>query len=221
VDEIERTDSAIEVATGRKPVGFRGPGYSWCPELLNVLEEHGHGFDASTLPTYLGPLARMYYFWSAKLTREERELRGSLFGKLSDGLRPVKPYYWRLHNGRHLLEIPVTTIPIIKAPFHFSYLVYLGKLSEHLMMAYLHVALAVCRMTGTEPSFLLHPLDIIGGDQIPELKFFPGMDMPSARKTELLEKVLRTLGRKYQLVPMGLHAEQIKRRASIPVRALA
>ena len=42
-----------------------------------------------------------------------------------------------------------------------------------------------CRVTGTEPSFLLHPLDVIGGDQVPELDFFPGMDVPSERKTAL------------------------------------
>ena len=221
VEEIERTDRAIESATGRRPVGFRGPGYSWCPELLSVLEERGHGFDASTLPTYLGPLARMYYFWTAKLTPEEREQRKSLYGKLSDGLRPVKPYYWQLKDGKHLLEIPVTTMPIFKAPFHFSYLLYLAKFSESLMMAYLHTALGICRLTGTEPSFLLHPLDVIGGDQIPDLKFFPGMDVSSARKTELFEKVLITLGRSYQLVPMGVHADHIKQRVSLPVRAAA
>jgi hypothetical protein len=209
--EIRKTDEAIEAACGSKPVGFRGPGFSWCPELLSVLEERGHGFDASTLPTYLGPLARAYYFWTAKLTPEEREKRKELFGKFSDGLRPVKPYYWDLPNGRRLLEIPVTTTPLFKTPFHFSYLVYLAKFSEPLMAAYLRFAVTACRLTGTQPSFLLHPLDVIGGDQVPELKFFPGMDVPSARKTALLEKVLKVLGRHFELVPMSVHAESIKR----------
>jgi hypothetical protein len=219
--EIQLADEAIESASGQKPVGFRGPGFSWCPELLSVLEERGHGFDASTLPTYLGPLARTYYFWTSKLSAEEREQRKELFGKFSDGLRPVKPYYWQLSNGRKLLEIPVTTTPVIKTPFHFSYLVYLAKFSEPLMHAYLRTAVTACRMTGTEPSFLLHPLDVIGGDQVPELKFFPGMDVPSARKTALLEKVLRVLGRSFDLVPMGVHARRIKERAQLPIRKAA
>lgn len=219
--EIEQADVAIESATGLKPVGFRGPGFSWCPELLSVLEERGHGFDASTLPTYLGPLARAYYFWTAKLTPEEREKRKELFGKFADGLRPVKPYYWNLKGGKRLLEMPVTTMPVFKTPFHFSYLCYLAKFSEPLMTAYLHTAIAACRVTGTEPSFLLHPLDVIGGDQVPELKFFPGMDVSSERKTELFEKVLKTLGRSFDLVPMGVHADSIKRRASLPLRQAA
>lgn len=220
-EEIDRADRAIEGATGMRPVGFRGPGFSWCPELLSVLEERGHGFDASTLPTFLGPLARAYYFWTAKLTPEERKRRKELFGRFADGLRPVKPYYWDLGGDRRLLEIPVTTMPVIKAPFHFSYLVFLSRYSESLMMAYLHTALAVCRLTGTEPSFLLHPLDVIGGDQVPELAFFPGMDVPSARKTDLLERVLTTMSRHYELVPMSVHAARIRERTRLPVRRVA
>lgn len=219
--EIEMADQAIEAASGQKPVGFRGPGFSWCPELLSVLEERGHGFDASTLPTYLGPLARAYYFWTANLSKEEREQRKELYGKFSEGLRSVKPYYWELGNGRKLLEIPVTTTPVVKTPFHFSYLVYLARFSEPLMHAYLRTAITACRMTGTEPSFLLHPLDVIGGDQAPELKFFPGMDVSSARKTALLEKVIRTLGKSFDLVPMSVHARRIKELTSLPLRKAA
>jgi hypothetical protein len=219
--EIQLADEAIEAASGQKPVGFRGPGFSWCPDLLSVLEERGHAFDASTLPTYLGPLARAYYFWTANLSKEEREQRKELFGKFSDGLRPVKPYYWQLNDGKRLLEIPVTTTPIVKTPFHFSYLVYLARFSEALMSAYLRTALTACKLTGTEPSFLLHPLDVIGGDQAPELKFFPGMDVPSAKKTALLEKVLKVLGDSFELVPMGVHAARIKERAALPVRQAA
>jgi hypothetical protein len=89
------------------------------------------------------------------------------------------------------------------------------------MMAYLHTAIAFCRITGTEPSFLLHPLDVIGGDQVPELAFFPGMDMPSARKTALLERVLGTLASHYEIVPMGEHAQRIEARGRLPVRAVA
>ena len=85
-------------------------------------------------------------------------------------LRPVAPYKWRLPSGRSLLEIPVTTIPIIKTPFHLSYLLYLSRYSGTAMMAYLRTAIASCRLMGVEPSFLLHPLDLLGGDQAPALK---------------------------------------------------
>lgn len=219
--EIDRADSVIEAVTGMKPVGFRGPGFSWCPELLRVLAERGYVFDSSTLPTYLGPLARTYYFWTSNLSREEREQRKELFGKFSDGLRPVKPYRWDLGGASRLLEIPVTTAPLIKTPFHFSYLAYLAQFSEFAMRSYLSTALAACRMTGTRPTYLLHPLDIIGGDQVSELKFFPGMDVSSSRKTKLFEYVLSRLKDHFELVPMGRHARLIDGDTALPVRRAA
>lgn len=207
--EVRDTDDAIEAATGVRPDGFRGPGFSWSPMLLEVLADNGHRYDASTLPTWLGPLARTYYFWTARLSAEERERRKGLFGSFADGLRPNKPYQWALADGRRLLEIPVTTLPIARTPFHFSYLAYLARFSEALMMAYLHTALTACRVTGTSPSFLLHPLDVIGGDQAPALSFFPGMDISSAQKTRLLQRVLSALRQHYDLVPMGVHADSV------------
>jgi peptidoglycan-N-acetylglucosamine deacetylase len=218
VEEIARTEAAIESATGRRPIGFRGPGYSWSPTLFEVLVDRGYLFDASTLPTYLGPLARAYYFATARLTPGQREERRALFGGVRDGLRSVRPYQWVLPSGRTLLEIPVTTTPGIKTPFHLSYLLYLSRISERLMVAYLRSALAVCRLTGTEPSFLLHPLDLLGGDQAPALRFFPGMDLSGRRKAELFTRTLRILGEHFRLVDMSTHARAILERGPLARR---
>ena len=129
-DEIARTEAAILASTGRRPIGFRGPGYAWSVELLEILSERGYLYDASTLPTYLGPLARAYYFRTTHLSEDERKERAQLFGRLADGLRPGGAYCWKLPNGRTLLELPVTTFPVIKVPFHLSYLMYISRFSE-------------------------------------------------------------------------------------------
>jgi hypothetical protein len=218
-EEIEQTEKAIFTATGQKPLGFRGPGFSWSEDLLEVLTEKGYLYDASTLPTYLGPVARKYYFMTSKLSKEERKERAELFGSFADGLRPVKPYFWQLTNGSRLLEIPVTTIPIIKLPFHFSYLLYLSGYSMRLMHTYLQTAITFCRMTGTSPSYLLHPLDLIGGDLISELRFFPGMDIDSSRKLDVFTSVITTLQEHYRFVPMSEHSQAIsKSPQNLPLR---
>ncbi len=219
--EIAGAEAAILAATGQKPLGFRGPGFSWSPELLRVLSRRGYLYDASTFPTYLGPLARAYYFWTAKLSKEEREKRSYLFGSLREGLRPNKPYHWALDNGHRLLEIPVTTMPVFKVPFHFSYLLYLARYSEVAMAAYLRTAVTLCRATGLEPSFLLHPLDLLGGDEAPALAFFPGMDMPSRSKVVLFERALRILGEHFELVNMSTHARALLSRQGLALRAPA
>jgi len=216
--EIAEAEDAIVAATGQKPVGFRGPGFSWSADLLEILVDRGYLFDASTLPTFLGPLARAYYFWTARLSAEERSERAALFGTVRDGLRPNKAYRWQLASGRTLLEIPVTTFPGIRTPFHLSYLLYLSRVSERLMIAYLEAAAAACRITGTQPSFLLHPLDLLGSDQAPSLAFFPGMDLSGERKRELFHRVLSCLGRRFTLVNMGTHARALGARADLAVR---
>jgi len=220
VAELSRTEDALVRATGQRPIEFRGPGYSWSPLLLELLVDRGYLYDASTLPTYLGPLARRYYFMTAKLTDEQRRERAGLFGSFRDGLRPIAPYHWRLGSGRTLLELPVTTMPAIKVPFHLSYLLYLSRYSEPLMVAYLRSALLACRLTGIEPSFLLHPLDLLGGDQVRELAFFPGMDLSGKRKIGLFLKVLRILGEHFRLVDMSTHARAILGRGGPPLRAV-
>lgn len=218
-DEVARTEAAILAATGRRPVGFRGPGYAWSVELLEILSERGYLYDASTLPTYLGPLARAYYFRTTHLSEAERKERAQLFGRLADGLRPAGAYSWKLPNGRTLLELPVTTFPVIKVPFHLSYLMYISRFSERLMVGYLRAALLACRLAGTEPSFLLHPLDLIDAKQEPRLAFFPGMDVPARRKAELFRRAIHMLREHFTIVNMSAHARSLLARSNLSVRS--
>ena len=135
-EEILETERHIQRVTGQKPIGFRGPGFSWSPDLLEVLVENDYLYDASTLPTFLGPLARAYYFWKSDLTDKEKEKRKKLYGSFSEGFRPVKPYFLQISDENKILEIPVTTMPIFKTPFHLSYLIYLSRFSQILMVFY-------------------------------------------------------------------------------------
>ncbi len=207
-NELKMAEEFIEKVTGQKPNGFRGPGFSWSYNLLDSLSECGYSYDASTLPTFIGPLARIYYFRTANLSKEEKEDRKKLFGKFKDGLLPLKPYLWNLDSGRKILELPVSTIPIVKIPFHLSYLIYLNNISPILMNTYLETAIKLCKFTKTEPSFLLHPLDLIGGDQVKELEFFPGMKVKSKDKVLLFIKIINKLRNNFHLVNMGFYASK-------------
>ena len=209
-DELRMAQECIENATGQKTNGFRGPGFSWSCNLLEALSEYGYLYDASTLPTFIGPLARIYYFKTANLSKEEKEDRKELFGKFSDGFRPLKPYFWILDSDNRILEIPVSTMPVFKTPFHLSYLIYLNNISPFLMQTYLATAINLCKLTKTEPSFLLHPLDLIGGDQIKQLAFFPGMNIASKKKINLFYKIINELKNNFQIVNMSSFAKEIK-----------
>jgi hypothetical protein len=200
-DELTRAEAAIARATGRHPLGFRGPGFSFSAATLRVLARRGYRYDASTFPTFLGPLARAYYFMTSKLSAEEKRQRANLFGGLSEGFRPLKPYRWTTEEGS-ILELPVTTMPLFKLPIHASYLLYLSTFSRTLALAYFRFALELCRWTGTAPSILLHPLDFLGGDDEPDLAFFPAMNLPGARKVAFLGEVLDILAARFDVIPL-------------------
>lgn len=200
--ELERAERAIETATGVRPDMFRGPGFSMSPEVLQVLQQRGYRFDASTMPSYLGPLARAYYLRTSKLEGEERGKRAKLFGSWKDGRQPVKPYWWEMPEGE-LMEIPVTTMPWFKLPFHLSYVLYLSSFAGWLGSAYFRTALRACRMARFGPSLLLHPLDFLGPEDAIGLDFFPGMRIPLEKKLERVRSYLVRFAQAFEVLPMG------------------
>jgi len=205
--ELRTAQEAIEKVTGFRPMGFRGPGFSFSAATLTTLKRLDYQYDASTFPTFLGPLARLYYFMKSNLSKAELKTRKALFGKFSDGFRPLKPYRWKTGAGE-LTEIPVTTMPLFKVPIHASYVLYLSCYSAGLAMFYFRCALLLCRLTGTQPSILLHPLDFLGGDDERDLSFFPAMNLPGAKKMALMGRILGMLQEQFEVVPMGEHARR-------------
>lgn len=207
-DEITRAEESIAEATSATPCGFRGPGYSLSPSVLECLARRGYRYDASTLPTIIGPLARAYYFFRARLNDSQREERKRLFGDWKDGLRPIRPYWWQVGQQR-LLEIPVTTMPLTRVPIHFSYLLFLREKSSAAAWSYWRLAMRTCQSLGVEPSLLLHPLDFLGGDEEPELAFFPAMKMASAAKQAFIRDLLTDFSKRFDVLTMGEHAARI------------
>ncbi len=207
--EIGTAEDAILQATGQRPVGFRGPGFSMSDDTLRVLCGRGYEYDCSSFPTFLGPLARMYYFWqSLNLSAGERDKRARLFGSMRDGLAPIDPYRWSI-DGSTIVEIPVTTMPVARLPIHMSYLLYMASFSPVVSRTYLRTTVALCRLWGVEPSFLLHPLDFIGMEHAPSLAFFPGMNLSSQFKQGFVEDALSYLSDHFTIVTMRDHARAL------------
>ena len=207
-DELQRAQDHIEQATGVVTAGFRGPGFSISPVVMRCLSEMGYAYDASTFPTFLGPLARAYYFMTADLSKEELQQRDQLFGTFQEGFKTLRPY--RLPGPDiNLIEIPVTTMPVFKVPIHLSYVLYLGQYSFALARAYFRFSMMMCRVTGIEPSLLLHPLDFLGKDDEGDLGFFPAMNMDAERKLELANWVIDHYRSNFSVGTMMDHAMRV------------
>lgn len=219
-EELARAEILIEAVTGVRTTGFRGPGFSFSDTVLRVLSQRGYGYDASTFPNILNPLARAYFLWTSNLSKAERETRKGLFGSWKDGLRRNKPYNWDV-DGQPLLEIPVTTMPFFKIPIHASYILFLSTYSYPLAIAYLRFMIGLCKLTRTQPSILLHPLDFIGSDDTQQLAFFPAMRTESTKKLRVMDTMFRLLKRNFQCLTMQQHADRLQTAKQLPRLSLS
>lgn len=200
-DEMARAEASIEMATGVLPRGFRGPGFVRSDSMLNVLARRGYAYDASSLPTFIGPFARAYYFRTARLDSAARREREDLFGKFLDGFQPNRRHVIATQDGV-LEEIPVTTMPVMRTPVHISYILYLATISRALALSYFRFAMDLCKLSRVEPSILLHPLDFIDGRECRSLTFFPAMQMASHEKLSIVDEALCILEARFDVVPL-------------------
>lgn len=218
--ELMEAEQRLEETTGQRPRGFRGPGFNHSNETLKILAQRGYKYDASTFPSFLGPIARAYHLGKASFSQEERTNLGNLFGGWQEGLRPLKPYRCRL--GRtSLIEIPVTTYPVLRMPIHSTYVMYLAGLSQRLAVNYFKSAMTLCRYLSVEPSILLHPIDFITGADWPTLAAFPGMRLDARRKRAVLEDCLDSLQDYWPVVSLEKHAAAIAERGDLPTLSIA
>jgi hypothetical protein len=108
-------------------------------------------------------------------------------------------------------------MPLFRTPFHISYLIYLARFSPLLAKLYFAAALALCRLSGVQPSLLLHPLDFLGADDgLEALRFFPGMNIPAATKIAWINDFLAAYARRFRVLPMGAHVDALNATASLP-----
>jgi hypothetical protein len=53
---------------------------------------------------------------------------------------------------------------------------------------------------------LLHPLDFLGKDKVPQLSFFPGMDMDTADKLAFFDTLIGFIKAGFEPITMEKHA---------------
>lgn len=199
--EIDRTHAAIVAAGAPAPTGFRGPGYSTSPTLERLLVDRGYTYDASTFPTWIGPLARAHHFRTTRLTAEQREERAQLFGGVRQATLPLRAHRTATGIG----ELPVTTMPLLRIPIHGSYLLQLYSISPGVARGYFRTAVRLCMLRGIGMTMLLHPTDLLDRRDAPALDFFPGMSVPAREKYAFMQWVIATMQCHFTVLGTGEH----------------
>ena len=186
--EVGRGAAAVERAVGRRPLGFRAPGYLLGAHLLERLGRAGYAYDASMLPSPVYPaLKAAARGWlrlrgrpSAARLGDPREALGPAGPYRPDGQRP-----WR-RGGAPLLELPVGRLGPL--PLTGSLLALAGPRAA--------AGLGRLAARGGWVQLELHGVDLldIAGDRLdPALGVQPDLRIPWPRKAEAVRRFCSAL----------------------------
>ncbi|MCB2156728.1 polysaccharide deacetylase family protein [bacterium] len=201
LEQITRTDRIIRAAGLPAPIGFRSPGYDVDARVLRVLRRLDYVYDASVLPTALGPVLRAADAWLARRIQPGKRQ----FGRLAYVRAPRAPYFPQPHRLRkkaasfadsRLMEFPVTTLPPFGLPLTGAAIVALGP--ERTIAALQRLA------TRRRPVLLLlHAIDLT--DCTTPIIFrrrrprTGGFNQSAEQKRAAIEPVLEFIARNYQV----------------------
>ncbi|NQU43737.1 polysaccharide deacetylase family protein [bacterium] len=163
--EISQAQQCLERATGTTPVGFRSPGYDASPAVLQAVGRAGLLYDASMLPTYLGPALRAV---SRKLSQHGKAGGGRGHYGQGSWRAPRHPYFadpdrpWKPAVENGIPELPVSVTRRFRAPFHASVGMVLGT-------TWTARTLRAFRREGTPLIYLLHGVDLCSPRSLTDL----------------------------------------------------
>jgi hypothetical protein len=154
-----------EEALGRKPAGFRAPGYTISAALLDAVRERGYLYDSSLLPS------PPYYLAKAAVIATRRR-SASILGGVGQLFASRRP-----HLRRGVRELPIATTPVLRVPIIGTSVLAMPSLA---------------RLAGAFVNLELHGIDLLDATDVPsELAAVqPGLRTPAAEKRRRLRKVL-------------------------------
>lgn len=117
--DLALADEVIERAVGTRPVGFRAPGYTLSPGLLQAVAARGYAYDSSAFPAAPYYLAKAGVMGTLRLVgRPSRAILDSPRVLLA----PREVYRPSLSNpyargDAPLVELPMAVAPVTRLPF--------------------------------------------------------------------------------------------------------
>lgn len=185
--EIAGMEEVCEAVTGRRPVGFRSPGWNIGDDAGEILRRRGYLYDSSVFPSSMNPLLK-YLHWRSTSRRSGGDR--STLGHLWYMFAPSHPYRTALERlsrrGRDgIMELPVTVVPILRLPFFATFTLATGY--ELFRASY-----RALRALDIPIQYQFHLSDFVDyghpdlGGQVPSRK---GVYVPQALRTPLAEKL--------------------------------
>jgi len=172
--DLALAERAIEDACGSRPRGFRAPGYTLSPELLDAVRERAYAYDSSLLPSppYYAAKAAALAVYALRGRRSE-----SILGGLRQLFAPRGP-----HRRRGVRELPVATLPGLRAPVIGTTVLPFPWLARR-------------AFAGGHLNLELHGIDALDATDVPReiAAAQPGLRLRATEKLRRLRELLKTL----------------------------
>src|SRR5262245_16449453 len=205
--EVAGMEDACAAVVGRRPVGFRSPGWNMGDDAIPMLQRRGYTYDSSVHPMSLTPLFKLLHWWNtSSRTGGDR----TTLGHLRYMCAPREPYRASASSlarrGRAgVVELPVTVLPVVRVPFWAPVLLATG----------FDVFARLYRMLqsrGCSIQYQFHLSDFVDytvgelADQVPSPRdgvYVPqALRVPLARKLPLFERALGMMANDYEFVTL-------------------
>lgn len=172
--DLALAERAIVDACGQKPRGFRAPGYTISASLLDAVRDRGYAYDSSLLPSppYYAAKAAALAVYALRRRRSE-----SILGGVGQLFAPRRP-----HRRRGVRELPVATLPVLRAPVIGTTVLPLPWLAR-------------AGSAGGHLNLELHGIDVLDHSDVPPAiaAVQPGLRMRAAEKLRRLRGLLESL----------------------------
>jgi len=125
-DDIRKSHDIIKLKLNTECHGFKAPCYALDVSVIKMLMKIGYEYDSSMISTVISGMMKMYYRFIVR-----QKMHPSNWGYFSHLFAPSAPYHpdqryiWR-KGKEDILEMPVTTLPFLKIPIHFSFINVIG-----------------------------------------------------------------------------------------------
>ncbi len=180
-EEIVRCSDIIEKITGRRPAGFRAPGYSINEKVLNILNDKGFKYDSSCFWSVMIPALKY-----GKRILLKGNIKNDGFGYVDHKL-PHEPY--EIIPG--LKELPLPRLKCSGLPFYNNFNLWAPEFYSSIVSKTIKRNIMV---------YLFHAVEFVDmSDHIPkELSDHPNIKMPLTVKLARSEKTVKELLKRYE-----------------------
>jgi len=182
--EIMEADSILRESARCSIYGFKSPGWSTNRHMLSVLSELNYQYDSSVMPSFLLPVLSLARYILSRGIRTNKK-----YGSSRLALTPLKPY----SLGQSVIEIPNSTLPIVRMPFHSTFVYLLGK-------KYFRVGEWMLRRRNLPLVYVFHAIDLLPQNVDSRLSCFPAMRRSLRERYEIVRYILEVIQTDFQLM---------------------